>query len=417
MNDFIEKIPEPVFSDIPEMEHKYNVPSSSTLEKIRLASRTELEKRKHNIQSYPSRIADDTAVYQETTVSEQTLEAYAKISNRLYRKWLKENGYDINIPFEHNDAVLFVRWMIARKPEWKAKTWRLYRQSVYVMLTDYMASGQGNYIEQAIEMIQEDSIVRAKDAKTGKKNNFDVADGKSKDNTSSLKYKKFPINDLKKVIAWLRFKSRSSMTHNLEIWMRATLLTGLRPSEWKGTDLITIEDSSTLYGRRVYLHVICAKATNGRGFDVVRTLDLSTLPNTDIDIIREQSQKSLEYFLVGDFNEYYRDCADLLKRACTTLWPKRKMRYSLYSCRHQAIANWKSSGMSKVEIAVLAGHASHETAGEAYGRKNNGWKGLTYTARPTKEQLEIAQQRQQDYIDRILEKRTGMPGKKPVFSI
>lgn len=403
--------------NIEEPQLKDNIPSQLKLERIRKASRDILSKRREQVKSQPSQILDNTSVYQETTVSEKTLIAYNKNANRLYRKWLKEMNYDLETKFEDMDASDFVNWLISCKPEWKAKTWRLYRQSVYMMLLDYKLNDEGNYVDYAIQIIQEDAVVRAKDSKSGLKKGSDVADGKKKENSSSLKYKKFPLNDLKRIVAWLRFKSRSSNTRDLEHWIRATLITGLRPTEWKGTDLVIVPDKSSIHGRRAYLHIICAKATNGRGFDVVRTLDLSTIPDNELNIIKEQSEKSLKWYENDTFNLHYRDCADLLKRACVYLWPKRKMRYTLYSCRHQAIANWKASGMSKIEIAVLAGHASFETAGEAYGRKTSGWVDLKNVARPTKEQLDIAKQRQKDVLDRITEKRAGSPGKMPFFNI
>lgn len=417
-DNFIENLDDPGISPFPVARQKnILVPSEDKLEQIRRASRNILAKKKLHENSRPSIIADHSAIYKDTTVSEKTLQAYSKRSHQLFLKWLKEQGEDLTTNFEDTDAVKFVRWLISRKPEFKASTWRMYRQSVFVMLMDYKAIDKGNYIDDAIEMIQEDSVVRASNSLSGTKRNNDVSDGKKKENSSSLKYKKFPLNDFKRVIAWLRFKSRSKIGRDLEIWLKAGLLTGLRPSEWKGTDLVIVKDDSTIYGRRAYLHVICAKATNGRGFDVVRTLDLSVMPDDELKLIQEQSDKSVALYEKDAFELHYRECADLLKRCGKTLWPRRKMRYTLYSCRHQAIANWKSSGMSKIEIAVLAGHASHQTAGESYGRKSSGWKGLQYTAHPTKEQLAIALQREQDYIERQYEQKQGSPGRKPTLSL
>ena len=54
---------------------------------------------------------------------------------------------------------------------------------------------------------------------------------------------------------------------------------------------------------------------------------------------------------------------------------KRKVRYTLYSSRHQFCANAKAAGASKEEIAALMGHRSVETAGEHYARKRSGRAG------------------------------------------
>ena len=395
----------------------YVEPSEEVLKQLRQASRDALSKRRERLQVMESRIADESEDRMQTTVTEKTLEDYARCSRQLYRKWLRENGMKPDTDFGIISALDFVNWLIVRKREWKPATWRKYRQSVYVMLLDYQVAGIGTHLDDALDLIQNDVIIRSMDNADGmKRRATDTADGRSKTKGPSLKMKKFPQQDFVRVISWLRYKSRSSCSRDLEIWLRAGILTGLRPSEWKGTEFVSVRDDAAIHGYRAYLHVICAKATNGRGFDVVRTLDLSTFPEKDIAIIREQSRSGREHYASGDFLDHYRDCADLLSRACKAIWPRRKTRYSLYSCRHQAIANFKHAGFSKVEIAVMAGHASIQTAGESYGRKSYGWSGLTHSARPVREQLEIAKKRERDFHERQYGININSPGRKPGMS-
>lgn len=46
---------------------------------------------------------------------------------------------------------------------------------------------------------------------------------------------------------------------------------------------------------------------------------------------------------------------------------------TLYSLRHQAIANAKSDGLEDFVIAATFGHISTKTAKKYYGKKRNGW--------------------------------------------
>jgi hypothetical protein len=48
---------------------------------------------------------------------------------------------------------------------------------------------------------------------------------------------------------------------------------------------------------------------------------------------------------------------------------------TLYSARHQFIADAKASGLTLYEIAALVGHASIRTASEHYGKKKVGRRG------------------------------------------
>jgi len=57
-------------------------------------------------------------------------------------------------------------------------------------------------------------------------------------------------------------------------WIMATLITGLRPCEWK---------SACLLGTQ--LQLMNAKATNGRSHSLERTLDLSRLPEAQLKLI------------------------------------------------------------------------------------------------------------------------------------
>ncbi len=111
-----------------------------------------------------------------------------------------------------------------------------------------------------------------------------------------------------------------------------------------------------------------AKATNGRANGVVRTLDISEFNEGAIASVQRMSDKGLQAHAAGRYREFQSNCAQTLYHACRKLWPRRKMHYALYSCRHQFIANHKALGLPNEEISALAGHRVDDTAVHNYAR-------------------------------------------------
>jgi hypothetical protein len=111
--------------------------------------------------------------------------------------------------------------------------------------------------------------------------------------------------------------------------------------------------------------------------------------------IEEEDLAKLLHFMniVGDFVDgyssevprytiakgFYKAIQQTLRQ---TAMDKDTPRPSLYSTRHQAIANAKRSGMSPREIAAMFGHVSTRTAQRHYGRKAQGWQDFRFRPSP-----------------------------------
>ena len=91
-------------------------------------------------------------------------------------------------------------------------------------------------------------------------------------------------------------------------------------------------------------------------------------------LIQARTPKNKEGEVIT-WDEYYAGISRRLYNITKRLFPKNKKRPSLYSCRHQQIANLKSAGYSLVEIACLSGHLTDVTASEHYGKRRYGNKG------------------------------------------
>lgn len=298
--------------------------------------------------------------------SKATIIAYNKRSEQLLSRYLRERGFGDEFGLNDISLIDFANWSISLKPSLKASSWRSYRRALLYMFSHTELSDES---EEAIRILENDIYNRIRDggrlfsAQETKKENT---------STSSLKMKRVVYADYLKIERALRVKFRSSRSMSLRRWIEAGLLTGLRPSEWAATDVVHIKDISN-DTVKTYLLVINAKATNGRANGVVRTLDISNFSDESKKAISDMSKLGRNWFKQGIFDYEKRECGRLLHRVSRELWSKRKNHYSLYSFRHQAIANWKTS-LDQYSVAALAGHGVITTAGNSYAKKRSGWK-------------------------------------------
>lgn len=278
-----------------------------------------------------------------TDRTEDTKRKYLERAQQLINRSLIELDLDSE---EELDLRQFVVWLTETKKNISRSTWRQYKSSVVF----YLESLENN--EEAIEAI--DYI----------KNITSEGSLKTTEKTSSLKLKKIPYEDWVKLDSYLK-TSNNKWHSQLSDWLRASIITGLRPVEWKGAYL-TEHDGKTA------LKVLNAKNTNGRAHGEYRTLLLEELVPEDLISIKNHLNNIRTFIGMEEYEYFYRGCALGLYKACRKLWPRRKKHITLYSTRHQFSANAKSSGFSKLEVAALMGHAVDITATMHYGRKAAG---------------------------------------------
>lgn len=222
--------------------------------------------------------------------------------------------------------------------------------------------------------------------------------------TSALKQKKFPDDDFRAVMDALEGSTRQN--HNcLRTFLLANRLVGLRPSEWKTASVHRASPGSD----EMVLTVHNAKNTNSRGNGKTRTLLLKDLGNDDLDALHEMVQlvEAVDSGLMVDgrgrtstFKPWIRCLASSLAEITATVFPRRTLRPTMYSLRHQVMADAKWSGESQAEVAALAGHATEDTAGRHYARGVSGARQQRVKASPSN----------------VATVRPGRPrGPKPVF--
>jgi integrase len=145
---------------------------------------------------------------------------------------------------------------------------------------------------------------------------------------------------------------------------------GLRPCEWV---------QAAIFGQT--LHVLNAKSSNGRALGEVRVIGLGGLPLKIITLVSHLiPQVRLLFAEAGNnWRKILGRLGERLARVCARIGVRR---WSLYTTRHAAIANWKRASLSDAEIAALAGHSSMRTARQHYASGRHGWTAEFACARP-----------------------------------
>lgn len=280
------------------------------------------------------------------TKTEDTETKYIDRAKNLIASMQQEKKVDVWDPRE------VAIWLLAKRRSLAKSSWRLYKAAMVY----YLSTTETSEAAEAIEILKERggaSICKHR--------------GES-EKTSSTKLKRFPRKDFDILIAYLKTlhetRPKTKWGIPLAAWLRAGLLTGLRPNEWMSARIIDDGD--------VKLEVINSKNTNYRANGDIRRLILTGVSEADIKLISTHIMITKKYMETGEYGRYLNGCSNLMRETTRKLWPTRKRHPTLYSTRHQFAADAKSAGFKKIEIAAMMGHASDETAGLHYGRKVSG---------------------------------------------
>lgn len=279
------------------------------------------------------------------TRSEPTKTGYVRRTRDLVRRCRTALGLHAH---EELDFRRFVGWLVLHKPEWSRPTWRQYKAAAVYVLETHAEQGHA-VAQEALETLLPIDVEGC--TTTTRK-------------TSAQKLKKLPLRDYRAIHQWLS-DHKGPWNADVQRWLAAGLLTGLRPREWGQCVYTTRLGEDALVVRN-------AKATNQRAHGVERTVLLGGLSDEERAMIRAHVDRATEWAAADRFAHFYHGCAAGLSRASRALWPKRDRRATLYSARHQFSADAKASGLAPEELAALMGHAVDTTAGQHYGRKAAG---------------------------------------------
>ncbi|MEO5337838.1 MAG: hypothetical protein H7841_13250 [Magnetospirillum sp. WYHS-4] len=275
----------------------------------------------------------------------ETLEQYDRIAQRLREQAARHHGGNGSRQLTPQEMV---SWMIARKPDWTAATWRLYKAAACHDLAK-----EDDQASQA-------ALARLKaEPQTGVR--------KRSTRTSTIKQKSLPPEDLESLVDHLRATHPTESGKNLVHFLVAGIATGLRPGEWRHASWVPCHRDTG----QPALIVRNAKHSQGRGNGFARTLHLGHFDPWLRHRIQSVAEQAAEAEAAGGFETWKETLRKALYRATRKLWPDRARHIALYSTRHQCAANLKQV-FGRSAVAALLGHASAETAGRHYARRYQG---------------------------------------------
>ena len=289
-------------------------------------------------------------VFQTLTRRPSTLRSYLQRADDL-RKQVRES---LQLqPADPVDPRLLVGWLSERRKQYSSSTWRQYKSACLCSL------------ESELELLDErlDPIPWIDAIETLKTIDGDGT-GAKEGKTSSRKLKKFPSADFEQLDAYLISKPHP-MHAALSDWLKAGIWTGLRPSEWRTATWIDVQGVPALLVQN-------AKHSNGRAHGPTRTIVMHRMSPEEQSIVKRHLERVHHWDSAGAFDRMYQSCGQKLYLAVRKVWPKRTRHLTLYSTRHQFVADAKASNLNLAEIAALMGHAVDDTATAHYGKRAAG---------------------------------------------
>lgn len=271
-------------------------------------------------------------------------------------------------------------WLYARRELLRSSTWRQYRLAInhqceYVLKMD----------EGAKAKVLDPLSVRPDEELLDKRRALPPA-------TSSHVLHRLDHEEWARLLTTTDCKN-SKYKEPLKAYLRAGLVSGLRPHEWSVVRLVFMPDGLT-----AVLIVNNCKYSDVRAHGPFRRLVYDrTKACESIAAIA----KWLE--IVGDvlnglkgkarserWEAYSRGLRNHMRIVCDEAWPRRKRHPAPYSVRHCFAALQKSMGVSKVGIAAMMGHAVDNTAADDYADPPRGGKSLPPAVLPIAHPRDVA---------------------------
>lgn len=287
-----------------------------------------------------------------------TIQAYLHRGNQLWNRAAESYG----LTTTEMPANNYIEWLIKLLPVLRPTSRRQYlaASKEYLLMRREIAKTSLHICIVLDAAIQKLMLVQASDY-----NSINEIVKTWRGKTSNQKAKRISINELGELAKYAKSIKGKWMKPAM-LWMTANLIVGLRPCEWRSAYIEQSEGHTIMVIKN-------AKNTNGRSHGELRHIELSQLKREELCLVMLQLNAT-KLFATNDveWNKYYLGVRKAIYKITRGLLPAKRKYATLYTSRHQFAADAKSSGMSKVEVAALMGHATDETATMHYGKKKHG---------------------------------------------
>jgi hypothetical protein len=305
-----------------------------------------------------------------TVATPETLGTYLARGRGLFNRYKRETNSSISL--EDMDPCIFVEWLLGIKPLLSNSTWRNYRASAAATVQSFPS----DQVDEALAMLNAYRQVGSDNGGRGDR------EARVSSRAARMDYRHF--QRLKRLLPGM---SRSQVVNWLNDWLDASIHTGLRPTEWALTTLEKRSDPRFPKGR-VWLHVVSIQAGEGHG--TYHTLDLSNFTTQTREAVERTVERSRDWALTGRSSARWSEVSRLFNQTCKVLFARMEMHYTLYSPRHQFIANMKTI-YSPEEVAAMIGGIPIEMEVEQYAKRPAAWTKEEITERPVPVSHQVAQ--------------------------
>jgi hypothetical protein len=258
---------------------------------------------------------------------------------------------------EDIDPRSFADWLVAtRDPFMKSGAWRVHRQAAIAAIYTIPSV----YIDEAIGILNE---------------YLQVGDDKGNRGAGSRANKgpsaEFMIYDhFQRLKRKLREIEASQVCLALRDWLDASICTGLRPMEWELAFIERHPDPTCPLGGQVWLHVVAARGEHGHG--CYRSLDVSGFSVEAFSAVERTVQRSHVWTLSDQWTKWQGEVTKLFNSVCEELFPRMRVKYTLYSLRHQFISNM-SAIYDRERVVAMSGHDVTGAQREHYIKRRLAW--------------------------------------------
>lgn len=284
------------------------------------------------------------------SVSSSTHEFYRAKFQSLRRRTAEKFGIQ-NV--KDVSAGQIVDFLFGLKTQLSKRSWRLYKAAtVYCLEQDIWRGSIGSVGDAVCSEVRR----LKREPQTG-------AIQRSC-RTSARKAKNLGNEDMASLQVYLnKHQPEHRWAKLMSIFLTATALTGLRPSEWYGSELLLAESPPKL-------RVLNAKSTNGRGNGRTRTLHLIGLTPKELDAIDELIDVYHGYDADGFGEEMRNGFNAYFYRTVRRVLGKRGKYPAPSTLRHYFSANAKATHPEEA-VSALMGHASDASAVRNYARRSS----------------------------------------------
>lgn len=261
--------------------------------------------------------------------SKETVENYLNRGRKLRDQYIRTMAHKMSP--EDLDPLSFVDWLWAVRPLLNDSTWRFYRQGA----------------ERVIQTIPHASLEEAlgwlySDLHTGE-------DRRPRDEPRADRFDQDHFEQLRHDLG----RKRSEEARRLQVWLDASIATGIHPSHWPLSSLEIQPDAEALRGKRVWLHVVTGHVQ--ARWLAHRTIDITALNDSTLSAIEQMIKNARDWACAGQFSARRGEANRLLRDTSKRLFPRQQRCYDLHSPRFQFIANMKFKYKDDASIAALVG--------------------------------------------------------------